>query len=1382
MDRKLNQMQNLVCPTFSFYYVVCLFSVTKKEKNDNMIDLKVFEDILLTTDLKLSQESFKGMKMTSAIHLSEIYQNVSYILKRSRKAVLNREDFNADQPSTKRVCLKQDDCVPTHVVEVMVKNKQEPHATLRRLSILNEHITAQPNEQPYATMTLEGVKALECSFTGIQQGGKGRFLGEEDSDGPTKKCLTHTLSNHSGELSQFSGEDDIVPLRKESSPAAAANDPELLDDKECRHHERNNIETSRFHATDSLAKTRDQALQNSMLSMEKHHYTFTTSGAGSTQKLNRVYNHEKIDISSTTSVMHSFKENSVREPNIYSPYPDTVKSQTAQEKGQHINSKDNSDNIKNRLHLQSPERTTMLKTVQQSSTKSKTLHCLQKEKIVSEARMCVHPRDSKGRFIISASMNGKKESGSSLSHWKQAFSCKSTKPLKRSANISGIHTSISVLKETQVDIKTALSDASVGKATSGQTNKPNINLCQGRNKCLPRYKSVASYSSNDIVAAQYASSVGDLNTSSLHRDATHAISTLNHTIASTSENATNPLKVFKEKIYPDDLVRLPLNSHGSLIKLHPIAIVGIDKLHNIQNPVNIKETLVMKGSKKFPETKFVESMDTSRHVNMVDEAHKMSTYCFPWSTKCPPQQSYPHWSNQVDCLHQYSASRTNHLNMAKGGFSEVPSLDQIPSKNTVAGNLALNIDGPIIDTPDAGSILPVCMQVVARPRSKDYQSQNSMTKEKTFSKVQSLRKELLMTQPVMSLMGRNFTEGRGHEVESTLNSLYQDRNKAIKGFSEGTVGVSFIEKPKVAQTSGCITRSDVKKQFDLPDCKNARCQHPTSYAKMLENHRHSFKQTQNPETATHTSIANKELRILNSIVPTVVESTLPINCHFQGQYLKDQLCYSQQPWNFVSAFCTTLATSSNPPVSCFSSEIAVKQIDNMSHTYFSKGIVENLGETQLPRTSCNPSSNCFQNITPLNLREQVRFSQNQNYRQNWDSSSVQHALQIPECSLCGNTKAQCLHKCSCTPSQWLLNPHIQKKADNNIGFIKGQSQAPMLCTTRKGSFNNQLPCVRNSWGTISATLPYVTCVFANPTSNPTISHAQCQRPDFSVSAVKWATLKMPEKLEYSSLHFTESKSQKIAKNMSRKGNKFTRYKRSAIDNAVILSVGGKCSDAMRTEKNKNFQETEEFPREGYFRKHQECAQRSSQKSTLFPPKQKQRKSKRALNHKISSSSVSAKHQKGRELSQYPSLDGTNTEKCKLNESPFKFNMATSREDSENTFNKTRINETFLNASLQTGFPPECPQSGAFIKPNNNPFGRQVHTSKSGFHFSNAECSQFEPMKLSGGAKHILKPPSQNANAIGNQSLPTHYILPFVEASTVERHGDFKGSAHRYREE
>lgn len=54
------------------------------------------------------------------------------------------------------------------------------------------------------------------------------------------------------------------------------------------------------------------------------------------------------------------------------------------------------------------------------------------------------------------------------------------------------------------------------------------------------------------------------------------------------------------------------------------------------------------------------------------------------------------------------------------------------------------------------------------------------------------------------------------------------------------------------------------------------------------------------------------------------------------------------------------------------------------------------------------------------------------------------------------------------------------------------------------------------------------------------------------------------------------------------------------------------------------------------------------------------------------------------------------------------------------------------------------------------------------HLSNTESSLklAEPMKLSGGARHILKPPSANGNA--NQSLPIHYILPLAETTAEER--------------
>jgi hypothetical protein len=133
----------------------------------------------------------------------------------------------------------------------------------------------------------------------------------------------------------------------------------------------------------------------------------------------------------------------------------------------------------------------------------------------------------------------------------------------------------------------------------------------------------------------------------------------------------------------------------------------------------------------------------------------------------------------------------------------------------------------------------------------------------------------------------------------------------------------------------------------------------------------------------------------------------------------------------------------------------------------------------------------------------------------------------------------------------------------------------------------------------------------------------------------------------------------------------------------------------------------------------------------------------------------------------------------LNANSVEFVMGKDSPDGGNCSNMNTVNESFSNAFLHSGLPKKCRENGgAFGKPKNNFIESQFGTFRVGLHSSNTEYSLklAELMKLRGGAKHILKPPSPNRNA--SQPLPIHYTLPFAE-TTAEERDRYSHAANRY---
>eukprot|EP01018_Ginkgo_biloba_P023657 Gb_18157 [translate_table: standard] len=1352
-------------------------------------------------------DSVKATELLPATDLSETHQGVAHYVKHLRKTDEDSQEFNVEQPSSTQVNLEED-AIPTNTLEFMATNQPRQFTTFPSPGNFKElAVTAQPNEAQSGALTPDGYKPLECSLTDIQQGGgNGRLLDDDETHGQPEKCLITTMSNHTDKVSQLSGVEDTVPSSNGSSDAATEK-PELLDDNESRHHTGDDNEISKS------AKPGDQDLQNNLLPKEKNVCTSSTIDVDNIREFHILNEEQKVDISSKSSVMHFIDEPMIR-PNVSHKHTEPVKSGneafagTEDKKGDHLYLKNGGDNIRNAWHSQSSDR----KTLQHSRANIKAVHCLPKEAFISEARMssegscrnagfnlnqkvCVLPRDSKGRFVSSARMNEEKEGEFTSDRWKQADSHKYRQPFKSSLNPPTIH------NQTTFAIRAPFSDPRAGKSTFTETCIPVCNRYEGGSKYFPRNMSFPSCSVSDTVAGKARSSAGDVRKLMVCREAPLSITILNDNVAPTSENAMDLVKFCMPKRCSDyGYLGLPLDSQGELIKHKSGALTGVREQYKFQNPETGNEGLLAEDSKRFTECKFVERINRAHSVTMVNKTIQESNGSAPSILQCPPQQNYSIQNKQADCWNQETASRTNNIKHDKEGFSQSPSLgDQIPSQKLDSRNSQHNIPGSTIQTPDTSSNLPVFMHATAEPVYKGNRIQKKIAIEKTYPEAQSLQKELPTTQPVMRLMGRNFTVGGENETGHALKEVDQGKNKETQISSEATWGAPSIKKSNPA---GDYVRQ-AKSQFPLQEHGVDICQQPRGNSNISENPQNNFEAAQSLETKTpSTSHSTDNVRKLNSSVPPLVENRFPTNYVPPRQYLSDQ-CYSKQIWNSIPAFCTPIANTLMSPASYLSSNTAINQGDRMPHKHVCKDITENTGKTELSRTDCCANSICFQNI-PVHTRDQGRFFQNQIYIQNKDSSAGKHVCQNPECSECEDTirngegasnscsvpiqsvagvqSLQSPTKCSSSLPQWLLNAQKQKETNEATSYQKGQPHAPMPCTTEMRSFTKQLPCMISSSGLSSDALPDVAFPLAQSSSYPTVSHTNWQTPSLTASVANSATL-VQEKQSNSSTVFLESKKLRLFKSLYRNRSRLNQEKGGLIDTVEIMSAESKCPDNPKTGmEGKNHQERGGLPAEWVFQKHQECEQGSLQKSSQFPINQKQHKRKRAFLSETSPSSVTARYFNERELAQSAIFDIYNgAEMCRKKQKSVEFNIGMDRLDRGNTSNKKRTNDTLLNAPLQSGPPPNRLKSGTFTKPKNNLLECQVQQSRVGSHCPNAESSLklAELMKLSGGAKHILKPPSQDANA--KQSLPIHYTLPFVETATEAREGDLQ-AAYQYGNE
>lgn len=198
---------------------------------------------------------------------------------------------------------------------------------------------------------------------------------------------------------------------------------------------------------------------------------------------------------------------------------------------------------------------------------------------------------------------------------------------------------------------------------------------------------------------------------------------------------------------------------------------------------------------------------------------------------------------------------------------------------------------------------------------------------------------------------------------------------------------------------------------------------------------------------------------------------------------------------------------------------------------------------------------------------------------------------------------------------------------------------------------------------------------------------------------------------------------------------------------------------------------------GLLQKHEGCTQGTSKQCDLYLTGQKLLKRKGVFHHEINSPNLAANYLKSREMPENDFLDGKGAEIWRVTDSSIQIAIGEDSRDRTNCSIRKNANEIFSNASLHSGVPPTCRENGgAFRKaknnlmesPKNNLMESQFGTSRVGLHCPSTEASLklAEPMKLSGGAKHILKPPFQNGSA--KQSLPVHYTLPFAETTAEGR--------------
>jgi hypothetical protein len=104
------------------------------------------------------------------------------------------------------------------------------------------------------------------------------------------------------------------------------------------------------------------------------------------------------------------------------------------------------------------------------------------------------------------------------------------------------------------------------------------------------------------------------------------------------------------------------------------------------------------------------------------------------------------------------------------------------------------------------------------------QKQKSSFLEQSFPEVQSLRKEQPTAQPIMRLMGHNFTIGGENEPGNSLKEYQQGSGKEISSISEARLDVSSSIKSNTVHSGHYTTCSEGQLYVSYSEL-NALCRH-----------------------------------------------------------------------------------------------------------------------------------------------------------------------------------------------------------------------------------------------------------------------------------------------------------------------------------------------------------------------------------------------------------------------------------------------------------------------------------------------------------------------------------------------------------------------------
>ncbi|KAH9330171.1 hypothetical protein KI387_002279 [Taxus chinensis] len=301
-----------------------------------------------------------------------------------------------------------------------------------------------------------------------------------------------------------------------------------------------------------------------------------------------------------------------------------------------------------------------------------------------------------------------------------------------------------------------------------------------------------------------------------------------------------------------------------------------------------------------------------------------------------------------------------------------------------------------------------------------------------------------------------------------------------------------------------------------------------------------------------------------------------------------------------------------------------------------------------------------------------------------------------------------------------------------------------------------LACPINSLGSLSGPLDSLTRVLSHSTSFPCEKQSHCQTTSSLTSVADSATLVMPDYI-YPSINLAESEKMqpKLPNNMISNRCEARHEKMGVVD------VDRKCKDDLR--KRGRVKDTEGFLGKCISERHDDYVSGQMQKTDPFSTAQELHKKKKAIHQEICSSNIAAKDLNRGQTIENNMLDVRNCEICRAYNSWVDFSV-----DGGNSPNTKLENKSILNACPNSGLWKNLQEKeqGLFIRPNSK-YLEMIRTT-TGLHCSNARSAlgSAEPMKLRGGAKHILKPSSQNGN--GKQSLPIHYTLQFSETTAEER--------------